>query len=129
MNGYLRRKCVNYARSIQLLFDPWRIFNHHRVGQHGDGAQLAEKTIEVYERLLGTEHPSTLKSMCNLAGYCHSHGQYERAVQLGKQTVEVQKRALGAEHPSTLECMRNIIKSYNFYCQYKRGSAVVKTDG
>ncbi|KEF50792.1 uncharacterized protein A1O9_13157, partial [Exophiala aquamarina CBS 119918] len=58
--------------------------------------------------VLGTEHPSTLVSMNNLAVVLRDQGSDEEAEQIYRQVVKVQKAALGAEHPSTLVGMNNL---------------------
>ncbi|KAF2191620.1 putative kinesin [Zopfia rhizophila CBS 207.26] len=59
-------------------------------------------------RVLGSEHPSTLTSMANLASTYRNQGRWKEAEELEVQVMETRKRVLGAEHPSTLTSMNNL---------------------
>ncbi|KAI0159859.1 hypothetical protein GGR52DRAFT_582588 [Hypoxylon sp. FL1284] len=65
---------------------------------YNEAEQMYRKTLELRERVLGREHPSTLASINNLA----------LAEQMHRQTLELRERVLGREHPSTLDSMNNL---------------------
>ena len=54
------------------------------------------------EGVLGTEHPSTLGSMNNLASVLSSQGKYEEAEEMHGQALAFRERVLGKEHRDTL---------------------------
>ena len=54
------------------------------------------------EGVLGTEHPSTLGSMNDLALVLSSQGKYEEAEEMHGQALALRERVLGKEHPDTL---------------------------
>lgn len=60
---------------------------YHSAGQDEQAAQLGEETFAVRKRVLGVEHPDTVKSMYDLAWY-RAQSQYKQAAQLGEHTVE-----------------------------------------
>src|ERR1700751_3121216 len=62
----------------------------------------SQRVLEVRMRLLGKEHPDTLRSMGNLALTLRDQGDYAGARQLQERTREVSMRVLGEEHPDTL---------------------------
>ena len=64
--------------------------------------------IEISQRILGTEHPDTLKSMNNLALTYWSQGRQPEAEEMMAQVLKIRKRTLGTEHPDTLASMNNI---------------------
>ena len=55
-----------------------------------------------YERVLGADHPDTLKTRNNLAGAYYSVGRFGEAIELFEQVLDERKRLLGADHPDTL---------------------------
>ncbi|KAF8994288.1 P-loop containing nucleoside triphosphate hydrolase protein, partial [Cyathus striatus] len=59
-------------------------------------------------RILGNEHPHTLKSMANLACTYVELGKYMEAEMLEIQVLEMRTRILGKEHPHTLRSMANL---------------------
>ena len=52
--------------------------------------------------MLGTEHPSTLGSMDNLALVLSSQGKYDEAEEMHRQALTLRERVLRKKHPDTL---------------------------
>jgi tetratricopeptide (TPR) repeat protein len=69
---------------------------------------MHRQVLEVQERVLGKEHPDTLKSMMNLANALVVQGKSAQVEQMHRQVLEVQERVLGKEHPDTLGSMGNL---------------------
>jgi hypothetical protein len=57
--------------------------------------------MKTSSRVLGSEHPSTLTIMANLAFTWKQQGRDSDAFQLMEQCVKLRTRILGAEHPDT----------------------------
>jgi len=68
--------------------------------------------MDMRKKLLGAEHPATLKSMGNLAHTYQNQGKLNEAEQLEVQVIDMSKKLLGAEHPSTLTSMGNLALTY-----------------
>jgi hypothetical protein len=64
-------------------------------GRWEEAEQLEVHVVETRKRVLGTEHPHTLKSVANLAVTYHSQGRLREAKELGVQVVHVSKRFWG----------------------------------
>ncbi|KAK4117981.1 hypothetical protein N657DRAFT_659810 [Parathielavia appendiculata] len=71
-------------------------------GQWKDAERFQLGAIELREEVLGSDHPSTLTSMANLASTYWEQGRWEEAEKLFVQTK------LGADHPDTLTSMANL---------------------
>ncbi|MCJ1255882.1 Kinesin light chain 3 [Lignoscripta atroalba] len=82
-------------------------------GQTQEAVKLSEQVLKVRKRILGDEHPDTLKSMNNLACSYSDLGQRQEALKLSEQVLKVSKRILGDEHPDTLTSMNNLANSYS----------------
>jgi hypothetical protein len=59
-------------------------------------------------RVLGDEHPDTLRSAHILAVALRELGQYEQSRQLAEDTLTRMRRVLGDEHPETLRAGHNL---------------------
>ena len=70
--------------------------------------ELIEKTGEIRERVLGSEHPETLSSRLFLATVHLSLGDYAQTRPVLEQTLEIQERVLGAKHPAVLGTKSNL---------------------
>ncbi|WP_333774667.1 tetratricopeptide repeat protein, partial [Streptomyces sp. IBSBF 3136] len=64
------------------------------------------------ERLLGSEHPSTLTARANLASAYQQAGRTDDAIELLEQVAVDLERLLGGEHPHTLTARGNLATSY-----------------
>ena len=68
--------------------------------------------LEMRKRVLGLEHPDTLRSMHGLAETYVSLGRSTEALKLYEECVEIRKRVLGPEHPDTLQSMNGLAATY-----------------
>ena len=75
--------------------------------------ELEMRVLEVRKRILGEDHPDTLRSMANLAVTYSRQGREGEAEELLVRVVEIRKRVLGEEHPDTLTTMENLAVTYN----------------
>jgi Domain of unknown function (DUF4062)/Tetratricopeptide repeat len=71
-------------------------------GQYLLACSLDRKIIQARERILGAEHPDTLKARAWLATWTGEAGDPATARDMAAALLPVQARVLGAEHPDTL---------------------------
>lgn len=71
------------------------------LGKYDEAEEMHRQTLELSEKVLGQEHPSTLDSMNNLALVLDNQGKYNEAEEIHRQTLELSKKVLGQEHPSS----------------------------
>jgi eukaryotic-like serine/threonine-protein kinase len=75
------------------------------LGLESRAQPLLERALEIQKRVLGVEHPDTLRSMGTLARVVGDEGHYHEAEKLQRETLEIRRRVLGPEHPDTLASM------------------------
>jgi hypothetical protein len=63
-------------------------------------------------RLLGGDHPDTLRSRNNLAAAYQSAARLDEAIALYEQTLADQVRVFGEDHPQTLTSRNNLVAAY-----------------
>ena len=73
------------------------------------------------EKMLGKEHPDTLRSMSNLAAMLSSQGKYKEAEKMHRQVLTLREAVLGKEHSDTLMSMNHL--GLVFSSQRKYGEA------
>ena len=73
-----------------------------RIGRWSEAYEMRVFHLRKTEKMLGKEHPSTLRSMNNLAEVLRSQGKYEEAEEMHRQALGLRERVLGKEHPDTL---------------------------
>ena len=64
-------------------------------------------------RILGEEHPETLKVMNNLGATLIAQGDLSSAREFLEQVLAMSRRILGEEHPETLSSMNNLASTLN----------------
>jgi tetratricopeptide (TPR) repeat protein len=94
--------------------DKWNnfIFVIEEIGDWKHVEQLEVQVLEMSKKLLGAEHPDTLRSMGNLARTYADQGKLNEAEQLENQVLDMSKKLLGAEHPDTLRSQANLARTY-----------------
>jgi Tetratricopeptide repeat len=72
-------------------------------GPNGQELSKAEyRTIlKLRDKVLGSEHPDTLKTCSNLAACLRSEGQTQEATTFAQRAADGARKVLGPEHPDT----------------------------
>lgn len=81
-------------------------------GRWEDAKAMELKVVEMRERILGREHPETLKSLANLASTYWHLGQWKEAEDLELSITQISRDILGPKHPRTLLIMANLAGTY-----------------
>src|ERR1700722_17725015 len=74
-------------------------------GRWKEAEKLQMMVTEMQKQVLGEEHPSTLRSMGNLASTYRKQGRWKEAEVLDVPVMETEKRLLGEGHPFPLTSM------------------------
>lgn len=64
---------------------------------------LYHRVLEICERVLGTDHPSTASGYNNVASNLDDQGQAAMAEPFHRKALEIRERVLGPDHPHTAE--------------------------
>ncbi|KAH8590373.1 hypothetical protein B0O99DRAFT_521428 [Bisporella sp. PMI_857] len=70
--------------------------------------ELYQRALAGEEKVLGFEHPETLKNTNSLAGVLRAQGQYPEAEKLRRQTLASREKVLGLENSDTLQSVNNL---------------------
>ena len=82
--------------------------------------------MKTTKKVLGQEHPSTLKSMATLTVAFLEQGRWKEAEELFVQVMEARKRVLGQGNPDTLASMDNLALTYLSQGRWTKGNYVSK---
>jgi non-specific serine/threonine protein kinase/serine/threonine-protein kinase len=75
-----------------------------------EAESLLQQTLDIQRRVLGPEHPETLKSMDSLATLMSGEGRYSDAAKLERETLDIQRRVLAPDNPDAA------VVEYNLAC-------------
>src|SRR5262245_41728046 len=86
-------------------------------GRFDEALPLAERVLEIRERLLGTEHDDVTAAIGELASIYTDKGAYVKAEPLYRRALDIREKTLGKDHPDTAESLHDLAILY--YCQGK----------
>lgn len=75
--------------------------------------------MDIYEKVLGREHPDTAKLYNNIAILYDVQGDYENALKYHMQALAIIEKVLGREHPDTASSYNNLASFYGDRYDYK----------
>ncbi len=85
---------------------------YNTMGDHQKAEPLYLRSLAIYERALGPDHPSTANALNNLAGLYFIKGDNQRAESLYKRSIVLKEKALGPDHPETVTSLNNLAVLY-----------------
>ena len=81
-------------------------------GDFGGAIEILKDATEEAERVLGADHPETLRSCNNLASAYRAAGRLNDAIPLLEETLTTREELLGPNHPHTLGSRNNLAIAY-----------------
>jgi eukaryotic-like serine/threonine-protein kinase len=91
------------AQLMQIMGD---VYND--LGLFPQAQSLFARAGDIRRRVLGPEHPETLRSMNSVAAVVYNEGHYAEAEKLFREMLDIRRRVLGPEAPDTLASMGNL---------------------
>jgi tetratricopeptide (TPR) repeat protein len=74
---------------------------------------VGARSVDLAERLLGADHPSTISARASLASAYYPAGRLREAIGLQERVLADSERVLGPDHLSTLTARGSLALSYN----------------
>ncbi|MBR8840667.1 MAG: tetratricopeptide repeat protein [Stigonema ocellatum SAG 48.90 = DSM 106950] len=118
-------QCQFELEKAALLFARTGYYLKER-GRYSEAEPLYKKALELYQRLLGEEHPSVATSYNNLAKLYESQGRISEAEPLLKKALELWQRLLREEHPLVVTSYNNLAALYSFQGRYSEAEPLYK---
>ncbi len=82
------------------------------LGRYKEAIELCRDGLDGIERLLGPDHPETLRCSNNLALVYMSAGRTAEAIALHESTLKLSEAKLGPDHPDTMHFLINLAGTY-----------------
>ena len=112
------RSNILYASELELEstycdddYEKFAVVFHH-IGSWNEMEKMLLATAKWRGNMLGSDHPSTLSSMANLAYAYWLQGRWDEAEKLEVEVMNAGKAKLGSDHPSTLTSTGNLASTY-----------------
>jgi CHAT domain-containing protein/Flp pilus assembly protein TadD len=119
------RRATESDRALQQAYKVFSEFPRlYRAGKYDEALQLAERGLEIRERVLGREHPVVLAITNNLAILFQLIGDYTKAESLFQRTLNIKEKALGPEHPDVARLLNNLAFLYKLRGDYTKAESL-----
>jgi tetratricopeptide (TPR) repeat protein/CHAT domain-containing protein len=100
----------------QQLAEAWTLNRQaiaaYRAGRTSEAIEIAQRALQIRERILGPSHPDYAQSLNNLARLYYAMGAYAKAEPLYRQALEIRRKALGEAHPDFAQSLNNLAGLY-----------------
>jgi tetratricopeptide (TPR) repeat protein len=97
-----------------------------QMGEHMPARDLEEEVLEARTRLLGPEHPDTIRAKVSLAATLCELGEYMPSLALEEEVVEAMTQLLGPDHLDTITAKNNLARTLARLGLYARARAVAQ---
>jgi tetratricopeptide (TPR) repeat protein len=74
----------------------------------GEAEPLYRRSLAIYEKALGRDHPEVARSLNNLAGVFSNQGKFSEAEPLHQRSLAIREKALGPDHPEVAASLNNL---------------------
>jgi len=99
---------------------------YEAVGVYEKSLAELEQSLDIQQRVLGPDHPDTLKTLNSLSAVFIRVGKYPDAEKVLLDVIQRQKRVLGAEHPDTIIAMHNLGVVYYYQGKHSESEIVAR---
>lgn len=97
-----------------------QVLQLYKEGKYTQAIPLAERALEIREKVLGKEHPSVAQSLNNLASLYQNQGSYEKAEPLLVRSLAIREKVHGKEHPDVASSLNNLAALYYAQGSYQK---------
>ncbi len=74
-------------------------------GQYAKAEPLYQRSLKIWEKALGPDHPHVAVSLNNLATLYYNQEQYAKAEPLYQRALKIWEKALGPDHPDVANAL------------------------
>jgi tetratricopeptide (TPR) repeat protein len=99
-----------------------KVIQLYEQAAYSDAIPIAQKVLDINEKVLGPDHPSVAQSLNNLALLYYSLGDYAKAEPLNKRSLAIREKVLGPDHPDVAQSLNNLAGLYSNLGDYTMGA-------
>jgi len=101
-------------------------FAFHAAGQYSEAKPLFERSLAIFEKVLGKEHPDVASILNNLAGLYTIQGNYIQAKPLHERSLAIREKVLGKEHPEVAATLNNLAELHRTQGEFTQAEPLYK---
>ena len=108
---------MEFEQAARLL-NQTGLYLHERA-DYREAEPLYQRSLAIWEKALGPDHPDVALSLNNLAALYDSQGRYADAEPLYRRALAIDEKALGADHPGLATDLNNLAALYDSQGRYR----------
>ena len=81
---------------------------YQAMGRYAEAEPLYRRSLAIWEKQLGRDHPAVATIVNNLASLYWAMGRYAEAEPLLRRSLEVREKQLGRDHPDVAQSLNNL---------------------
>jgi tetratricopeptide (TPR) repeat protein/DNA-binding XRE family transcriptional regulator len=90
----------------------------HARGRYAQAEPLYQQALQIWEQVLGPEHPAVARTLNGLAITCWIQGKYGEAEPLYRRALQIREQELGLEHPAVARALNGLAVLYVSWGKY-----------
>jgi tetratricopeptide (TPR) repeat protein len=87
-------------------------------GRYTDAEPLLERSLAIYEKVFGPDHPYVVAALNGLASLYDAEGRYSDAEPLLKRSLTTREKVLGPDHPDVVASLNDLAEVYRKLARY-----------
>jgi len=87
-------------------------------GRYAEAERLYRRSLEIYEKALGPDHPSVGTLLNNLGELYRAQGRYAETEPLFRRSLAIREKVLGPDHPDIGTTLNNLALLYKAQGRY-----------
>ena len=99
----------------------------YKSGKYKEAEKSVTRSLKIYEKALGPDHPRVAISMNDLAVLYRAQGRYAEAEPLYRRSLEILKKTLGPDHPHVATALSNLAFLYQAQGKYSESELFCKS--
>jgi tetratricopeptide (TPR) repeat protein len=99
---------------------------YNEQGRYADAELLFKRSLAIWEKALGPEHPDVAAALNNLAMFYNSQGRYADVEPLLKRCLTIKEKAFGPDHSDVAISLTNLGLLYNEQGRYADAELLFK---
>jgi CHAT domain-containing protein len=92
----------------------------YREGKYAQAQGVAQRAVEIDERVFGADHPDTAAALLALATAYRGTGAYTKALPLAERALVIREKASGSDSPETAAALYNLSEVYRGLGEYAK---------
>jgi tetratricopeptide (TPR) repeat protein len=122
--GALPSDDISAARISLLCFNVAKYLQG--VARYSEAEPLLQRSLAIYEKTVGPDHPSTSATLHELARLYQAQGRYSEAEPLLQRSLAIYEKTVGPDHPSTSATLHELASLYQAQGRYSEAEPLLK---